>query len=240
MSESHRQPGRWHRLATARVRTLWGVKPAFPPQGRRRTDQGPAWVRGFVAIGRPAVAVTVLGLCAPGEHHLAVLAGWDDRLAWGMAAVLAAYAGIAAAVAGSRPRGTPGHWTAVLGAALSLLLAMAAQPISHLFVTGWLTATPRPPVWLIVSVSCVPPFVMGHLLHLAATPTVRTELPEPQPAPVVPEGFLTTKEVAQRLGIKPSSVGTRVSRGTLVPAMRDPDLGNLFDPATLQPESVTA
>lgn len=233
-----RGPVQW--AAEVRRRLLWEVHPATPPRGGARRRPGtPAWVRAFVGIGRPAVTVTVLTLCAPGEHHLAVLAGWSDRLAWGMAAVLAAYAGIAAVVAGQRPRGTAGHWTAVLGAGISLLLAMAAQPISHLFVTGWLTATPRPPVWLVVGVSCVPAFVLGHLLHLAATPATRREqLPAPTEAPV-PEGWLTTREVADRLGIKPSSVSTRVSRGTLVPAMRDPELGNLFDPRKL-PESEPA
>lgn len=219
-------------IGTVRKRLLWEVKPAAPPRGgtRRRTGSAPAWVRAFVGIGRPAVTVTVMGMSAPGEHHLAVLAGYSERLAWGMAAVLAAYAGIAAVVAGQRPRHTAGHWTAVLGAAISLLLAMAAQPISHLFVTGWLTATPRPPIWLIVGVSCVPAFVLGHLLHLAATPVTDRE---PVVPTEVPPGLLTTREVADLLGIKPASVTGRVHRGTLVPTMKDPDLGNLFDPADL-------
>lgn len=113
-------------------------------------------------------------MCAPGEHHLAVLAGWDSRLAWCMAAVLAAYAGIAAAVAGARPAGAPGKKSAVLGAVVSLGLAMSAQPVSHAFVVGHWSADPRAPMWLVVIVSCVPPLVLGHLLHLAATPMPRT------------------------------------------------------------------
>ncbi|WP_075737521.1 hypothetical protein [Streptomyces acidiscabies] len=150
----------------------------------------PWWVRWFTNGGRPVVAVVVLIMCAPGEHHLAVLAGWDPRLAWGMAAVLAAYAGIAASVATTRPAGTPGKTSAVVGACVSLGAAMAAQPVSHLFVTGWLSATPRAPWQLVVVVSCVPPLVFGHLLHLAATPLPRaTETPRetPAPAPVIPE-----------------------------------------------------
>lgn len=204
-----------------------------PPRRVRQRPGSPAWVRAFVGIGRPGVTVTVLVLCAPGEHHLAVLAGWSSRLAWGMAAVLAAYAGIAAVVAGQRPRGTAGHWTAVLGAGISLLLAMAAQPISHLFVTGWLIATPRAPVWLVVGVSCVPAFVLAHLLHLAATPVTERETAITEPPKEVPPGLLTTREVADKLGIKPSSVTGRVHRKSLVPTMKDPDLGNLFDPADL-------
>lgn len=146
----------------------------------------PWWVRWFTNAGRPIVAVVVLIMCAPGEHHLAVLAGWDGRLAWGMAAVLAAYAGIAASVASNRPAKSPGKVSAIVGAFVSLGAAMAAQPVSHLFVTGWFSADPRPPALLVVVVSCVPPLVFGHLLHLAATPVTKTvETPSAQPAPAV-------------------------------------------------------
>ncbi|UJV43821.1 MerR family transcriptional regulator [Streptomyces sp. AMCC400023] len=145
----------------------------------------PWWVRWFTNAGRPVVAVVVLIMCAPGEHHLAVLAGWDDRLAWGMAAVLAAYAGIAASVASNRPAGAPGKASAVVGAVVSLGAAMAAQPVSHAFVTGHLSSSPRTPLWLVIVVSCVPPLVFGHLLHLAATPLPRTsETPVEEPASV--------------------------------------------------------
>lgn len=144
----------------------------------------PWWVRWFTNAGRPVVAVVVLIMCAPGEHHLAKLAGWDGRLAWGMAAVLAAYAGIAASVASNRPANSPGKVSAVVGAFVSLGAAMAAQPVSHLFVTGWFSADPRPPAALVIVVSCVPPLVFGHLLHLAATPVARAgETPAAAPAP---------------------------------------------------------
>ena len=231
------QPTGWLSwLGIVRARALWRIKPAVvSPPGRRRvpTSRTPLWVRGFVGGGRPLVAVIVMVMCAPGEHHLAVLAGWDHRLAWGMAAVLAAYAGIAAAVAGERRKGDPGHRTAAAGAVVSLALAMAAQPESHLFVTGWLSAEPRPPWQLVVAVSCAPPLVLGHLLHLAATPR-ETAVPEAVP-PVspVPPGWLNTAELADLLGITASAVNSRVSRGTLVPAVKDPTLGNLFDPANL-------
>ncbi|MFE0178493.1 hypothetical protein ACFWZ2_39920 [Streptomyces sp. NPDC059002] len=132
--------------------------------------QTPRWVSLLTDLGRPVVAAWVMIMCAPGEHHLGRLAGWSDHLAWGMAGVLAAYAGIAAAVASKRPKGAPGKKSAVAGAWLSLGAAMSAQPISHMFVTGHWTAQPRPPVWLVVTVSCIPALVLGHLLHLAATP----------------------------------------------------------------------
>lgn len=179
---------------------------ATPHPGRpshTASHRVPWWVRWFTNAGRPIVAVVVLIMCAPGEHHLAKLAGWDGRLAWGMAAVLAAYAGIAASVASNRPAKSPGKVSAVVGAFVSLGAAMAAQPVSHLFVTGWFSADPRPPALLVVVVSCVPPLVFGHLLHLAATPVARaaetavaepaTQAATPAPAlrprqPVVPPG----------------------------------------------------
>lgn len=130
----------------------------------------PEWVSAFTDIGRPLGAVVVLVLCAPGEQHIAQLAGWSYELSWGMAGLLAFYAGLAAVVATNRPKGAPGKKSAVVGAILALLLAMAAQPIAHLFMTGWLSATPRAPWELVVAVSPVPPLVLGHLLHLAAHP----------------------------------------------------------------------
>lgn len=153
-----------------RDRILRRARPVTPSHGRVTHPVSPLWVRAFTAGGRPLIAIVVLGMCAPGEHHLAVLAGWDKRLAWGMAAVLAAYAGIAAAVASNRPKGAAGKRSAVAGAFLSLGAAMAAQPVSHMFVTGHLSSEPRTPLWLVIAVSCVPPLVLGHLLHLAATP----------------------------------------------------------------------
>ncbi|WP_438288071.1 hypothetical protein [Streptomyces scabiei] len=143
----------------------------------------PRWVSLLTDVGRPVVAAWVMIMCAPGEHHLGKLAGWNDTLAWGMAGVLAAYAGIAAAVASKRPKGAPGKFSAVAGAWLSLATAMSAQPVSHMFVTGHWTAEPRPPVWLVVTVSCIPPLVLGHLLHLAATP-VRAQAAKIVAAPV--------------------------------------------------------
>lgn len=154
----------------------------------------PWWVRWFTNAGRPTVAVVVLIMCAPGEHHLAVLAGWDGRLAWGMAAVLAAYAGIAASVASNRPAGSPGKVSAVVGAVVSLGAAMAAQPVSHAFVTGHLSSSPRTPLWLVIIVSCVPPLVFGHLLHLAATPVTRAD-ETPAAEPVSPPATRTVEAV---------------------------------------------
>ncbi|MFZ3569443.1 hypothetical protein ACNYS0_21055 [Streptomyces sp. BH034] len=158
----------------------------------------PRWVSWLTDFGRPIVAAWVMIMCAPGEHHLGRLAGWSDHLAWGMAGVLAAYAGIAAAVASKRPKGAPGKTSAVAGAWLSLGTAMSAQPVSHMFVTGHWTAEPRPPVWLVVAVSCVPPLVLGHLLHLAATPVPA--------APVTPVEVPVTEQPAASTATAPPAI----------------------------------
>ncbi len=138
---------------------------AAPHTGSR--PAAPLWVRGLTAGGRPVVLGVALLMCAPGEYHLAETAGWNDPFTYGMPVVLSAYAGIAAAVASTRRRGDRGRWSAIIGACLALGLAMAAQVVSHLITTGHVIADQ--PV-LIAVTSLVPPAVVGHLLHLAASP----------------------------------------------------------------------
>lgn len=161
----------------------WTSRQTAGTGGRRSgTEDMPSWVGWFTDWGRPVVAVIVMVMCAPGEHHLAVMAGWSDRLAWGMPSCLVFYTGIAAVVATKRSRNAPGKRTAVVGAVTALLLAMSAQPVSHMFVTGHWDGDPWP---LVVVVSCIPPLVLGHLLHLAAgAGPVRSRVPSPVPVPV--------------------------------------------------------
>ncbi|MDQ0992186.1 helix-turn-helix domain-containing protein [Streptomyces sp. V3I7] len=142
----------------------WFRRPT-PVPGRR--PAAPLWVRGLTAGGRPVVLGVALLMCAPGEYHLARNAGWRDPFTYGMPVVLSAYAGIAAAVASTRRTGDRGRWSAIIGACLALGLAMAAQVVSHLIDTGHLVAD-QPS--LIAVTSLVPPAVVGHLLHLAASP----------------------------------------------------------------------
>lgn len=173
--------------------------PFVSRRGRDKEDtptesRVPAWIDQVPRVGWPVVAVIAMIMCAPGEHHLALMAGYTYRilgveLAWGMPACLVAYAGIAASVATRRVKGSQGRRTAVLGAFLSLGAAMSAQPISHMFVTGHWASDPSP-VWIVWSVSVVPPLVVGHLMHMAASHTVsRRKVPavpaEPVPVPSV-------------------------------------------------------
>jgi hypothetical protein len=153
------------RIRRAAVRLARLFKRTAPHTGRR--PSAPLWVRGLTAGGRPIVLGVALLMCAPGEYHLAETAGWADPFTYGMPVVLSAYAGIAAAVASTRRRGDRGRWSAIIGACLALGLAMAAQVVSHLITTGHVIADQ--PV-LIAVTSLVPPAVVGHLLHLAASP----------------------------------------------------------------------
>lgn len=155
-------------MSPTRRAVAWLVRPfkrTVPAAGRR--PAAPLWVRGLTAGGRPVVLSVALLMCAPGEYHLAETAGWNDPFTYGMPVVLSAYAGIAAAVASTRRKGDRGRWSAIIGACLALGLAMAAQVVSHLITTGHVIADQ--PV-LIAVTSLVPPAVVGHLLHLAASP----------------------------------------------------------------------
>jgi len=212
---------------------------------RRRTTtvaigEEPWWVRLLRDWGRPAITVLVLVICAPGEHQLAVMAGWSYRLAWGVPVVFAAYAGISAVVAVRRPKGAPGRGTANIGSLLAIGIAMAVQPIAHLYVRGVWTPNPHDTVWLIVGVSCVPSAVLAHLLHLAAQPTHRTEHPEQapdqpvhhdeqpdeqpvyvddQPSPHglinLPNDLITTEQAMTILGVSRATFG-RYTRAELI------------------------
>lgn len=189
---------------TRSVLVRWFRRPA-PPSGHRPV--APLWVRGLTAGGRPVVLGVALLMCAPGEYHLARTAGWHDPFTYGMPVVLSAYAGIAAAVASTRRSGDRGRWSAIIGACLALGLAMAAQVVSHLIGTGHVVADQ--PV-LIAVTSLVPPAVVGHLLHLAASPpaapqdaqdaTASTAVPSVRLVPeVVPAGARLLPLIARPL-----------------------------------------
>ncbi|MEU9894255.1 hypothetical protein ACIBCS_27880 [Streptomyces phaeochromogenes] len=175
-------------MSRIRRAAAWLARPfkrTAPDTGRRTA--APLWVRGLTAGGRPVVLGVALLMCAPGEYHLAETAGWDDPFTYGMPVVLSAYAGIAAAVASTRRPGDRGRWSAIIGACLALGLAMAAQVVSHLITTGHVVAD-QP--MLIAVTSLVPPAVVGHLLHLAASPPDAQDA-APSPAAVSVSGAST-------------------------------------------------
>jgi MerR HTH family regulatory protein len=191
----------WRRI---RSRTTPAQRHPYTPAA------APLWVRGLTAGGRPLVLGVALLMCAPGEVHLARAAGWSHRWAYGMPVVLSAYAGIAAAVASTRRRGDRGRWSAIIGAAIALSLAVAAQIVSHLIARGMMSE--RQAI-LVAGVSLVPPAVVGHLLHLAATPPGHAPAPvRRQDAPAVPAATPAPANVPTAAVITPPPLRVRTRR----------------------------
>ncbi|MFJ5882709.1 hypothetical protein [Kitasatospora cineracea] len=117
--------------------------------------------------GRPIVLVAALVMSIPGEIHLAMAAGWSQGYARLMPVCVSAYAACAAIIAEvAKRKGLPGRKSAQAGAVAALVLALAAQDISHLISLNYMGVTSV----LVALVSAIPPCVAAHMLHMAATP----------------------------------------------------------------------
>lgn len=136
-------------------------------QSTAKVNTAPAWwVRAFHAIGRPVVVVVGLGMLAPAERHLALVAGYGNTVSWGMAVIMAAYGAIAALTAAYVDRDHPERKTAVYGAVGAVLAAALSQTFAHLIVTGYIAVIPRPPIALVIFPSIAPALIVAHLMHL--------------------------------------------------------------------------
>lgn len=173
----------------------------------------PLLVRAAIVGGRPAVLAAALALSAPGEYRLAVLAGWDWKFALIMPGALSLYATVAAAIAGSLPKGSSERKQANVGALIALTLAMTAQVFSHLIESGYADKSPG----VVIAVSAVPPLVAAHTLHLTAAATRVTPKAVVPPLPVIapepaaqeilePEVVEEPKEAAQAPKPEPDPV----------------------------------
>lgn len=187
------------------------VHPDTVPAVQSDTDKDLWWIQILLNVGRPVVAVFVLVMCAPGEHYLALEAHFLGWLAWGMPGTLTAYAGIAAVVATKRPKGSDGRGTAVWGAIASIAIAMAAQPVAHLW-GRFGEPTQGQQIWLTIVVSCIPAVVFGHLLHMAASGVrVRVSTPDVQADSPGLSGLDAAVQVAQDKLSIPSPMSVAVS-----------------------------
>jgi hypothetical protein len=98
---------------------------------------------------------------------MARAAGWHGWVAWLMPVCISAYAAAAAVIAEVRRRmALPGRATATIGAGAALGLALAAQVVAHLIEQNYMNTSAA----LVALVSAVPPLVVAHMLHMAATP----------------------------------------------------------------------
>lgn len=226
------------------------------PSPRDGSPRPPWYARAATSAGRPAVLAATLIMSMPGEYHVARFAGWSDPWAYGMPFSLSAYAGIAAVVAATRPKGARGRFSATVGAVFAIALALAAQVVAHLVNTGHMDHNQA---WLIAVTSMVPPAVLAHLLHLAATPTPvvapstsvdtladapvveRVTTPVAEPAPVIPPRPNTAPQLpppapkptyrdARCAAIRPLyNGGTRPGTGAMRQALADAGYGRVGD-----------
>ena len=153
-----------------------------------QNSAAPWYVTAAIRYGRPTALLVVLLMCAPGEIHLASLAGWSQTWSYGEPATMSLYALIASIIADQLPRNAPKRRSAHLGAGLALLLAMSAQVVDHLISAHYL---PARSIALIAIVSAVPPLAAWHIVHVAARPTAsataavaaQQSAPQPQQLP---------------------------------------------------------
>jgi excisionase family DNA binding protein len=122
--------------------------------------------------------------------------------------------------------------TVVFLTGISLLLNVA-----HGSAAGGVTGASDATTWgHVILASAAPTICIALGTHLAALTFHRlSEVLAARRGGETPEqeDLLTTKEVADRLGVDKSTIGTWVSRGKLTPVIKDPKVGNLFDPASL-------
>lgn len=145
------------------------VKTADTPNPKKGTLMRMPWyLKAVLYVALPAACAAALYLSIPGEVALAKVAGWEAMYAPAMPICLSVYALSAGATATYRRKANlPGQWTALIGAVMALGLAMSAQSISHLIEQSYMGGSWK----LTVAVSCIPPLVIGHLIHMAETPS---------------------------------------------------------------------
>lgn len=200
-------------------------------QSTAKVNTAPAWwVRAFHAIGRPVVVVVGLGMLAPAERHLALVAGYGNTVSWGMAVIMAAYGAIAALTAAYVDRDHPERTTAVYGAVGAVLAAALSQTFAHLIVTGYINVNPRPPIALVILPSIAPAVIVAHLMHLTWVKATVDEEPatareqlgddedDDQDDEEIPwGGLLSTKQAARMAGVEPVTVRGWVKNNKIVP-----------------------
>lgn len=170
----------------------------------------PLYARVAATSGRPVVLLAALAMSAPGEHRLAVMAGWSPSVALLMPLVLSAYAAVAAVMAAT----CPDSRSARIGAGMALALALTAQVTAHLLTAGYLTVGPL----LVAAVSAIPPLVAGHLMHLATVGRGSATRPsESRSAGQVTEGTAKPESEPQTAGQTASPWPEMTERAPITP-----------------------
>jgi excisionase family DNA binding protein len=133
--------------------------------------------------------------------------------------------------------GSPGYRWAI-GTVVGLTAISLVLNVAHGSAAVGVTAESDGTTWgHVILASAAPTICIALGTHLAALTFHRLTgvLADRRDEGGTPEhgDLLTTKEVADRLGVGTSTIGTWVSRGKLTPVIKDPKVGNLFDPASL-------
>ncbi|MFF1450210.1 hypothetical protein ACFVYF_19025 [Streptomyces sp. NPDC058274] len=172
----------------------------------------PWYIKAVLRIALPAACLAALYLSIPGEVALAKTAGWSEHYAPAMPVCLSVYALAAGAISQYRRKmKLPGERTALIGGVMALLLAMGAQSISHLIEQSYMGTSWR----LVVAVSCVPPLVIAHLIHMAETPSqVRSASEEMEELRAVVHAFMA-ESAASLIGRSQSLVKQCDTVGTV-------------------------
>lgn len=126
----------------------------------------PLYARLTAAIARPLVLIAALVISTPAEVQLARSSGFAHGFEYLMPLTLSLYSAASAVIAATRPRGTKGRVSAIVGSGVALGMALSAQVVGHLISSGYVSSGP----WLVASVSSVPALSAAHMLHLAAMP----------------------------------------------------------------------
>lgn len=126
----------------------------------------PFYARLTAVISRPLVLIAALVISMPAEIQLARSSGFSDGFEYLMPLVLSLYSAASAVIAATRPRGTKGRTSAIVGSGVALGMALSAQVVGHLISSGYMTSGPV----LVSLVSSVPALAACHMLHLAALP----------------------------------------------------------------------
>ena len=138
------------------------------------TEQLPWYAKLVLKVGTPASVITALIMAIPGETSMARQAGWSDNYSAAMPICISIYAACAAVIANTkRKQRSPGWRGAFVGALLALGLALSAQAIAHLIAQHYMFWS----AGLTVGVSCIPPLVVAHMLHMASTPADSNPVP---------------------------------------------------------------
>lgn len=144
------------------LRMMHAMRTPLPPASR--AHQVARYLVGSMFALTLGCIIVALLMSAPGEFHMAVLAGFGRPWSYGAPAVLTVYA-LVAVVATSYAAWAQRRWSpvAVFTCTMAIVMAAVVQTTAHLISAGYL---PAHSIGLVVTVSAVPSVASAHMAHL--------------------------------------------------------------------------